>query len=108
MPPVSVRANLDAAPHCCALPWTVQVFGNSETFKRLPLPSVVESVSRFLRASIVLFFGRWGLPVPFKVREEPAKFGMPHPRGMASGLSSIILCVYIMDVAVCRRLTLLR
>ena len=44
-----------------------KVFGNSETFKRVPLPAVVENLSRLLKASIVLFWGRWGLPVPFKV-----------------------------------------
>lgn len=46
---------------------TCQVFGNSETFKRAPLPAVLENVSRFLKASLVLFWGRWGLPIPFKV-----------------------------------------
>lgn len=44
------------------------VFGNSETFKRVPLPAVLENLSRVLKASLVLFWGRWGLPIPFKVR----------------------------------------
>ncbi|CAM9441899.1 unnamed protein product [Hapterophycus canaliculatus] len=45
----------------------VYVFGNSETFKRVPLPAVLENLSRMLKASLVLFWGRWGLPIPFKV-----------------------------------------
>lgn len=45
----------------------VYVFGNSETFKRVPLPAVLERASRSLKASLVLFWGRWGLPIPFKV-----------------------------------------
>eukprot|EP00904_Undaria_pinnatifida_P004885 jgi/Undpi1/1526/HiC_scaffold_11.g04916.m1 len=45
----------------------VYVFGNSKTFKRAPLPAVLERASRSLKASLVLFWGRWGLPVPFKV-----------------------------------------
>ena len=44
-----------------------KVFGNSKTFKRAPLPAVLERASRSLKASLVLFWGRWGLPVPFKV-----------------------------------------
>ncbi|CBN75192.1 mono-or diacylglycerol acyltransferase type 2 [Ectocarpus siliculosus] len=45
----------------------VYVFGNSQTFKRVPLPAALESLSRLLKASLVLFWGRWGLPIPFKV-----------------------------------------
>lgn len=45
----------------------VYVFGNSETLKRAPLPAVLEKVSRLVKASLVVFWGRWGLPVPFKV-----------------------------------------
>lgn len=50
------------------IPVGFAVFGNSETFKRLPLPAILENLSRVLKASLVLFWGRWGLPVPFKVR----------------------------------------
>ncbi|CAM9689899.1 unnamed protein product [Discosporangium mesarthrocarpum] len=45
----------------------VYVFGNSETFRRVKLPALLEVVSRLLKVSLVLFWGRWGLPVPFKV-----------------------------------------
>eukprot|EP00752_Nemacystus_decipiens_P007620 g6810.t1 len=54
----------------------VYVFGNSKTFKRLPLPAILESWSRVLKASLVLFWGRWGLPVPFKV---PVTFAVGKP-----------------------------
>lgn len=37
-------------------------------FKRVPLPSFLESISRYLQISIILFFGRLGLPIPFRVR----------------------------------------
>mmetsp|Transcript_7984 Transcript_7984/g.12110 ORF Transcript_7984/g.12110 Transcript_7984/m.12110 type:complete len:323 (+) Transcript_7984:166-1134(+) len=45
----------------------VYVFGNSKTFKRVQLPKFFESLSQRLKVSIVLFWGRFGLPVPFKV-----------------------------------------
>lgn len=45
----------------------VYVFGNTKLFKRLQLPPLVEAVSKLLRTSLVLFWGRWGLPVPFQV-----------------------------------------
>ncbi|CAM9804363.1 unnamed protein product [Phaeothamnion confervicola] len=45
----------------------VYVFGISDTFKRVPLPGLFETLSRFLKASIVLFYGSWGLPVPFRI-----------------------------------------
>lgn len=45
----------------------VYVFGNTKLFKRLQLPPLVEAASNLLRTSLVLFWGRWGLPVPFQV-----------------------------------------
>jgi len=43
-------------------------FGGSKMLKRLQLPMVVEKVSNALRISLVLIFGRWGLPIPFQRR----------------------------------------
>ncbi|KAG5187160.1 mono-or diacylglycerol acyltransferase type 2 [Tribonema minus] len=54
----------------------VYVFGNSKTFKRVQLPQMFEELSRVLKASIMLFWGRWGLPVPFKV---PLVFAVGKP-----------------------------
>uniref|UniRef100_A0A7S1FMV2 Acyltransferase n=1 Tax=Corethron hystrix TaxID=216773 RepID=A0A7S1FMV2_9STRA len=43
----------------------VYVFGASDKFRRVPLPKVFERLSKIFRISIILFFGRWGLPIPF-------------------------------------------
>lgn len=40
-------------------------FGATKMLKRLELP-LLEKISNFLRVSICLFFGRFGLPMPFK------------------------------------------
>jgi 1-acyl-sn-glycerol-3-phosphate acyltransferase len=45
----------------------VYIFGNTKLFKRLELPKWIETLSLVLRTSIVLFWGRLGLPVPFQV-----------------------------------------
>ena len=41
-------------------------FGASHIFSRVVLPSIVEKLSRYLRTSIVLFFGKGGLPIPYE------------------------------------------
>ena len=46
----------------------VYCFGSTKILKRLQLPSIVEKVSNALRISICLFFGQWGLPIPFRQR----------------------------------------
>ena len=62
----------------------VYVFGNTKLFKRVELPALLESLSRLLKASLVLFWGRWGLPVPFQVPllyavGEAIQVGPPNP-----------------------------
>jgi len=42
-------------------------FGASKIMKRIVLPKLFQELSVKLRASLVLFFGRWGLPIPFEV-----------------------------------------
>ena len=44
----------------------VFVFGSSKVLKRIDLP-IVETISRWLKASLILFWGRWGLPIPLPV-----------------------------------------
>ena len=44
----------------------VYCFGASKMLKRLQLPAFVENLSKLLRVSICIFFGRWGLPIPFR------------------------------------------
>jgi 1-acyl-sn-glycerol-3-phosphate acyltransferase len=43
------------------------VFGASKLYNRVVLPKVVERVSNWMRVSLILFYGRLGLPVPFEV-----------------------------------------
>jgi 1-acyl-sn-glycerol-3-phosphate acyltransferase len=45
----------------------VYCFGATKMFKRLQLPAL-EYVSKLLRISICVFFGSWGLPMPFRQR----------------------------------------
>lgn len=44
----------------------VYVFGQSVLWSQLPMPSLVERLSRWLQASIILPYGRFGLLVPQK------------------------------------------
>lgn len=46
----------------------IYCFGATKLFKRLQLPAIIERISLLLRASIVIFFGIWGLPIPFRQR----------------------------------------
>ena len=46
----------------------VYCFGSSMLLKRLKLPGFVEKLSLMLRISLVVFFGKWGLPIPFRQR----------------------------------------
>jgi 2-acylglycerol O-acyltransferase 2 len=42
-------------------------FGASQIFRRLALPEIFESASRWLRTSLLVFYGKFGLPIPFQV-----------------------------------------
>eukprot|EP00592_Proboscia_alata_P015144 CAMPEP_0194395144 /NCGR_PEP_ID=MMETSP0174-20130528/124256_1 /TAXON_ID=216777 /ORGANISM="Proboscia alata, Strain PI-D3" /LENGTH=383 /DNA_ID=CAMNT_0039191039 /DNA_START=74 /DNA_END=1225 /DNA_ORIENTATION=+ len=46
----------------------IYAFGATKLFKRFQLPEVFETVSKMLRISICVFFGRFGLPIPFRQR----------------------------------------
>lgn len=41
------------------------VFGASKLYRRVVLPYWVEWISNKLRLSLVLFYGKWGTPIPF-------------------------------------------
>ncbi|CBZ50256.1 loc100127341 protein, related [Neospora caninum Liverpool] len=45
----------------------VYCFGNSETFKLVKASAVLQPLARFLRVALLLFYGRFGLPIPFEV-----------------------------------------
>lgn len=44
----------------------VYCFGSTKLLRRLQLPSLVEKMSLLLRVSLVVFYGRWFLPIPFR------------------------------------------
>mmetsp|Transcript_2562 Transcript_2562/g.6023 ORF Transcript_2562/g.6023 Transcript_2562/m.6023 type:complete len:385 (-) Transcript_2562:1281-2435(-) len=46
----------------------IYCFGSSMLMKRLSLPRFIEKLSLMLRVSLVVFFGKWGLPIPFRQR----------------------------------------
>lgn len=46
----------------------VYCFGATKMLRRVQLPRFIESLSRALQISICLFFGKWGLPIPFRQR----------------------------------------
>ena len=46
----------------------VYCFGATKMFRRVQLPQFVETLSRALRISLCLLYGRWGLPIPFRQR----------------------------------------
>lgn len=45
----------------------IYCFGATKMFRRLNLP-FLDRLSTFMRASVVVFFGVWGLPIPFRQR----------------------------------------
>ena len=46
----------------------VYCFGATKMFRRVQLPRFVETLSRALKISLCLLYGRWGLPIPFRQR----------------------------------------
>jgi hypothetical protein len=42
-------------------------FGASQIFRRVALPDIFERLSRWLRTSLLVFYGKFGLPIPFQV-----------------------------------------
>jgi 1-acyl-sn-glycerol-3-phosphate acyltransferase len=46
----------------------IYCFGGSKLLNQLQLPSIFERISIFMRVSVCLFFGKFGLPIPFRQR----------------------------------------
>ena len=46
----------------------VYCFGATKMLRRVQLPHFIETLSRALQISICLFFGKLGLPIPFRQR----------------------------------------
>lgn len=55
---LAIKHNVPIIPIYC--------FGSTKLLRRLQLPDFVERVSLLLRASFVIFFGKLGLPIPFR------------------------------------------
>mmetsp|Transcript_11562 Transcript_11562/g.23042 ORF Transcript_11562/g.23042 Transcript_11562/m.23042 type:complete len:140 (-) Transcript_11562:88-507(-) len=55
----------------------VYVFGASKNFHRVGLPVIFEKLSKLFRVSIVLFFGRLGLPIAIVGRGLTYVIGKP-------------------------------
>ena len=45
----------------------VFVYGASSIFSRIVLPKWIEDLSRSVKASLMLFYGKYGLPIPYSV-----------------------------------------
>jgi 1-acyl-sn-glycerol-3-phosphate acyltransferase len=68
----------------------VYCFGSTKLMKRLQLPDIVERISLLLRVSLVVFFGKWGLPMPFR-QKLLYVMGQPiFPPETANGENSIL------------------
>ena len=46
----------------------IYCFGATKMLRRVQLPTFIENLSRVLKISLVLFFGKWNLPIPFRQR----------------------------------------
>ena len=46
----------------------IYCFGATKMLRRVQLPVFIENLSRFLKISLCLFFGKLGLPIPFRQR----------------------------------------
>lgn len=57
---LAMKYNLPMIPVYC--------FGSTKLLKRVQFPEFVQKISLMLRVSLVLFFGQFGLPIPFRQR----------------------------------------
>jgi 2-acylglycerol O-acyltransferase 2 len=46
----------------------IYAFGNTSAFRCARLPARVAALSRRLRVGLVAFWGRWGLPLPYRTK----------------------------------------
>jgi 2-acylglycerol O-acyltransferase 2 len=69
----------------------VYCFGSTKLLKRLQLPAIVDKISLMLRVSLVLFFGQWGLPMPFRQRLLYVMGKPIYPPEGSSGDSPVLL-----------------
>ena len=68
----------------------VYCFGASKLLRRLQLPEFFERISKLFRISVVVLFGRWGLPIPFRQRLLYAVGEPIYPRYFNEGTASPI------------------
>jgi hypothetical protein len=55
---MSIKHNVPIVP--------IYVFGATKMFHRLSLPSIFERLSKWFKLSLCIFYGRLGLPIPFR------------------------------------------
>ena len=59
----------------------VYCFGSTKLLKRVQFPRIIERISLLIRTSLVLFFGQYGLPIPFRKRLLYVMGSPLHPEG---------------------------
>lgn len=74
---MAIRHGIPVVPIYC--------FGVTKMMKRLEVP-MLDKLSRWLRASICIFFGVWGLPIPFRQRLSYVVGETIHPPSTESGV----------------------
>ncbi len=55
---MSIKHNVPIVP--------IYVFGATKMFHRLSLPTIFEQLSKWFKLSLCIFYGRLGLPIPFR------------------------------------------
>jgi len=55
---MSIKHNVPIVP--------IYVFGATKMFHRLSLPTIFEQMSKWFKLSLCIFYGRLGLPIPFR------------------------------------------
>lgn len=63
----------------------VYCFGATKMLRRLQLPEIFERISKLLRISVVILFGKWALPIPFRQRLLYAVGEPIYPRYICEG-----------------------
>lgn len=80
-------------------------FGATKMLKRLQLPSFFEQISNMMRVSICIFYGAWGLPIPFRQKLLYVMGDPIYPPLPSSDHSSLQRQVDVMHAEFCNALS---
>ena len=83
----------------------VYCFGSSKLLKRLQLPRIVEKISLLLRVSLVVFFGQFGLPIPYRQKLLYVIGKVIHPPSDSMGGASLEAKAEEMFATYCKEMT---